>query len=112
MEDIILVSGCTLVTAWAAAAFVDNNLDSEITLECQPLADSGATFQWHFGREARQSVQYNNSQERVRSASCIDMDATDQTFKARPTSDPMRIHQGFPCETYLLGTLHWPSGCG
>jgi len=64
MEDIILVSGCTLVTAWAAAAFVDSNLDSEITLGCEPLGDTGATFQWHFAREARQSVQYNNSQER------------------------------------------------
>ncbi|KAF8260476.1 hypothetical protein EI94DRAFT_1748313 [Lactarius quietus] len=64
MEDIILVSGCTLVTAWAAAAFVDNNVDSEITLGSQQLGDSGATFQWHFARENRQSVAYNNSQER------------------------------------------------
>lgn len=66
MEDIILVSGCTLVTAWAAGAFVDNNLDSDITLECQPLSDSGATFQWRFSRGTGQSVAYHNSQENVR----------------------------------------------
>lgn len=65
MEDIILVSGCTLVTAWAAAAFVDSNLDSEISLGSQTLGSSGATFQWHFAREINQSVAYNNSQERV-----------------------------------------------
>ncbi|KAN0136358.1 hypothetical protein V8E53_005726 [Lactarius tabidus] len=63
MEDIILVSGCTLVTAWAAGAFVDNNLDSDITLGCQPLGGSGATFEWHSARGAGQSVVYHNSQE-------------------------------------------------
>lgn len=63
MEDIILVSGCTLVTAWAAGAFVDNNLDSDIILRCRPFGDSGATFEWNFERGAGQSVAYNNSQE-------------------------------------------------
>ena len=66
MEDIILVSGCTLVTAWAAGAFVDSNLDSDITLECQPLSDSGATFQWRSARGTGQSVVYHHSQENVR----------------------------------------------
>ncbi|KAI0292229.1 hypothetical protein B0F90DRAFT_1616255, partial [Multifurca ochricompacta] len=32
MEDIILVSSCTLVTSWAAAAFCDNTVDTEISL--------------------------------------------------------------------------------
>ena len=77
MEDIILVSGCTLVTAWAAAAFVDSNLDSEITLGCEQLGESGATFQWHSARESRQSVQYHNSQELVRREKCIELDVTD-----------------------------------
>lgn len=65
MEDIILVSGCTLVTAWAAAAFVDSNQDAEISLGSQTLSDSAAAFQWHFARETSQSVAYNNSQGRV-----------------------------------------------
>lgn len=112
MEDIILVSGCTLVTAWAAAAFVDNNLDSDITLGCQPLGDAGATFQWHFARGTGQSVAYHNSQELVRRAYCTVLDVTDWSFTARPTSDTMRIHPGFPSEAHLPRTLHWPSGCG
>ncbi|KAI9450046.1 hypothetical protein BJY52DRAFT_207256 [Lactarius psammicola] len=64
MEDIILVSGCTLVTAWAAAAFVDSNLDSEISLGCQTLGGS-ANFQWHITRQTSQNVAHNNSQERA-----------------------------------------------
>ncbi len=95
MEDIILVSGCTLVTAWAAAAFVDGNADSELSLGCQTLGGSGATFQWHIARETSKSVAYHNSQECVRRSNCIDKDVTN-TFKGKPTSDPMRVYQGFP----------------
>jgi hypothetical protein len=80
MEDIILVSGCTLVTAWAAAAFVDSNLDAEISLGCQTLRDSGVAFQWHFARETSQSVATNSSQGRVRRATCYDLDVTDVMF--------------------------------
>ena len=28
MEDLILVTGCTLVTSWAAAAFEDNTIEA------------------------------------------------------------------------------------
>jgi hypothetical protein len=46
MEDIILVSGCTLVTSWAAAVFHDNSLDVEISLKSKALGNGAAEFQW------------------------------------------------------------------
>jgi hypothetical protein len=46
LEDLILVSGCTLVTSWAAAAFVDHTMDAEISLESRPLSDRGTKFVW------------------------------------------------------------------
>ena len=32
MEELILVTGCTLVTSWASAVLVDHNMEAEITL--------------------------------------------------------------------------------
>ena len=53
MEDLILVTGCTLVTSWGVAAFVDNTQDSEVLLR-----QRGHVFDW---RENRPSVAYRNS---------------------------------------------------
>jgi hypothetical protein len=44
MEDIIIVTGCTLAKSWAAAAFVDNE-GAAISLGCSPL-ENGASFVW------------------------------------------------------------------
>jgi len=55
MEDLILVSGCTLVTSWGAAAFPDPALEAEISLRIR-----GATFDWN---EVRPSVAYHNSHQ-------------------------------------------------
>ncbi|KAI0246843.1 hypothetical protein BJV78DRAFT_1250814 [Lactifluus subvellereus] len=46
MEDIILVSGCTLVSSWAAAAFYDDTLDARISLESIGLPNGGADIRW------------------------------------------------------------------
>ncbi|KAH9960031.1 hypothetical protein BC827DRAFT_1384519 [Russula dissimulans] len=46
MEDLILVSGCTLVTSWAAAAFVDPSAKMEISLAVQSFNNGGAHFTW------------------------------------------------------------------
>ena len=46
MEELILVSGCTLVTSWAAAAFVDNNMEAEISLASRTFNNGGASFVW------------------------------------------------------------------
>ena len=53
MEDIILVTGCTLVTSWGIAAFVDNTKEAEILLKFD-----GKDFDW---REIHPSVAYQNS---------------------------------------------------
>ena len=46
MEELILVSGCTLTTSWAVAAFVNDTMDSEISL-ASLLGDNGGTsFVW------------------------------------------------------------------
>ena len=46
MEDLILVSGCTLVTSWAAAAFVDPSMKTDICLAVQPFNNGGARLTW------------------------------------------------------------------
>lgn len=53
MEDLILVTGCTLVTSWGVAAFVDSAQEAEILLRFR-----GPVFDW---RELRPSVVYQNS---------------------------------------------------
>jgi hypothetical protein len=46
MEDLILVSGCTLVTTWAAAVFMDHIMSAEISLASRTLSNGGASFVW------------------------------------------------------------------
>ncbi|KAF8474352.1 hypothetical protein DFH94DRAFT_761689 [Russula ochroleuca] len=58
MEELILVSGCTLVTSWAAAAFVDNSMEAEISLASRTFATGGASFAWN---NIRGPVVYHNS---------------------------------------------------
>ena len=62
MEDLILVTGCTLVTAWAAAAFDDTTgiqADAtSISLDAQKFDRGGAQFFW---RNIRGNVEYHNS---------------------------------------------------
>jgi len=55
MEDLILVSGCTLVTSWGAAAFSDRTFGAELSLRIR-----GATFDW---QEVHPSVTYHNSHQ-------------------------------------------------
>ena len=58
MEELILVTGCTLVTSWAVAAFVDNTMDSEISL-ASTFGDNGsAGFIWS---NMRGPVRHSNS---------------------------------------------------
>ena len=58
VEELILVSGCTLVTSWAAAAFVDDAMDAEISLASRKLNNGGASFVWS---NIRGSILYHNS---------------------------------------------------
>ena len=53
MEDLVLVTGCTLVTSWGNAVFVDSNQDAEVLLKIR-----GTIFDW---KEIHPSVAYHNS---------------------------------------------------
>ena len=62
MEDLILVTGCTMVTSWAAAAFDDRmpvgSYATTISLEARKSGGGGAQFFW---RNIRGGVEYHNS---------------------------------------------------
>ena len=64
MEDLILVSGRTLVTSWAAAVFVDKTMEAEITLTSRTHSDGGASFVW--GKIQGPGVSHNNHSDPVR----------------------------------------------
>lgn len=53
MEDLILVTGCTLATSWGVAAFVDSTQDAEVSLR-----SSETNIDW---REISPSVIYQSS---------------------------------------------------
>ena len=48
MEDLILVTGCTLATSWAVATFMENNMDpeAEVSLTSRMLSNGGTDFIW------------------------------------------------------------------
>jgi hypothetical protein len=58
MEDLILVTGCTLVTSWAAAVFVEDNMETEVSLASRILSNVGASFVWS---KIRGPAVYHNS---------------------------------------------------
>jgi hypothetical protein len=59
IEELILVSGCTLATSWAVVAFVDNTMEAEVSLTSSTLGDNaGATFVWS---NTQGPVRYSNS---------------------------------------------------
>lgn len=65
LEDLILVSGCTLVTSWAAAVTVENDMEAEISLAVRTLSNGGADFDWS---DIRGPVIFHNSHfDQVRS---------------------------------------------
>lgn len=57
MEDIILVTGCSMVTAWGVAAFMDNLSEPEVWLKAQTAATGTPTFDW---RVVRSGVIYGD----------------------------------------------------
>jgi hypothetical protein len=58
MEDLILVSGCTMVTSWAAAVSLDNHFEATISLVSRTLRNVGARFVWG---NISGAVEYHNS---------------------------------------------------
>jgi hypothetical protein len=104
MEELILVSGFTLVASWAAAAFVDDTADAKISLAIRKLNNGGASFVWS---NIRGNVDYHNSRfDPVSSPGYIHLACTDFLFvwKAKPTHNfgSMRLHQGIPGKAHIL----------
>jgi hypothetical protein len=112
MEDLILVTGCTLVTSWGIAAFPDDSQDAVVSLRLHASEGGGAGFDW---REVRPGVACQNSyQGPVRPFVLIAASSADPSFnasKGRSTSKSMRIYQGIPGEAHVLRAIDQPRGC-
>ena len=59
MEDLILVSGYTLVSSWAAAAFVQNAVEARISLTRRRFTDGRERFIWR--NITKGAVKYHDS---------------------------------------------------
>ncbi|KAI0285676.1 hypothetical protein BC826DRAFT_113032 [Russula brevipes] len=46
MEDLILVTGCTMVDSWAAAAFFDQTMEGKVSLAVRNYDNGGISFHW------------------------------------------------------------------
>ena len=112
MEELILVSGCTLVTSWGAATSVENAAEAEIALASSVLSNERASFVWS---NIRGPVVYHNSRfDPVSSAGYVCSACTDHLFvvsKATPThnSGSVCLHQGIPSKAHLLPNQTHPS---
>ena len=96
MEDLILVSGCTMATSWAAASFVDDTSEAEISLTSTLLGNAGASFVWG---NVRGRVSYHNSRfNPVCSLLMFFCACADSSFiiatEAKPINGSMRLYQG------------------
>ena len=78
MEELILVTGCTLVSSWAAAVSVDNNVEAGISLASRAPGNDGARFVWSKIRGP--VVHHNSSYDPVRSSGYIHLGFTDLIF--------------------------------
>ena len=59
MDDLILVTGCTLVTSYASAVFDDHIAEAQTSLVSRPLNNGGAIFLWS---NMRGTIEYHDSQ--------------------------------------------------
>ena len=59
MEDLILVTGCTLVTSYASVVLDDHIADGQVSLVSRPLNNGGASFVWG---SIRGTIEYHDSQ--------------------------------------------------
>ena len=106
MDDLILVTGCTIVNSWAAAVFDDYNADAQVSLGSKMLNNGGASFVWS---NIRGTVEYHDSQlDPVCSLHSFTRGALTLLFLFRKdwqcihTSESMRLYQGIPSKTRPL----------
>ena len=106
MEDLILVTGCTMVASWGAAAFVDHFKDAaEISLAVQALPNGGESFVWS---KIHRAVAYHNSRpDPVRCLGCfcllrLTFPFVLSTERPSPEAEPVRLHQGLQSKAPLV----------
>ena len=86
MEDIILVTGCSLVTSWAAGAFPDKTTDARISLVTQALDNGGVNFHWAPNIINPSIVRHTSSQVAVRFLGHVNSTHTNPSFMRRNDS--------------------------
>ena len=107
MEDLILVSGCTLASSWAAAAFVYNTMEAKISLARRTLSNGGECFVWG---NIRGSVEYHDSNiDPVRSPGIVNSACADFALLCEKQNLPMTPDQcvfirGFRAKRVLFWT--------
>lgn len=107
MEDLILVSGCTLVSSWAAAAFVYNTMEAKISLARRTLSYGGECFVWG---NIRGAVEYHDSNiNPVRSPGIVYSTYTDFSLQYEMQNSPTTPDQcvfirGFRAKRVLFWT--------
>ena len=76
MEDLILVTECTLVTLWASAAFIGRSEKAKTALVPQPQDSSGQSFEFrNFEGDVAHNCSYFESVRFFRSvySTCTDL---------------------------------------
>src|SRR5260221_11058758 len=109
MEDLVLVSGRTLASSWAAVAFVDNSQEAEISLAVRPHPNGRASFDWS---KMRGTVSYHNSPLSVRPPGLRYLSCTDfsiivmKQHSSFPTPmDQCVFIRGFRCQCALVVSI-------
>jgi hypothetical protein len=93
MGDLILVTGCTLVTSYALAVLDNHTADAQISLVSELQNNEGSSFVWS---NIRGTIAYHDSQvdpvclSRLHYLPCIDFL---KEYSIR-TSESMCLHQG------------------
>ena len=86
MEDLILVSGCTLFSSWAAAAFVVGTAEAKISPARRTLSDGGECFVWGNIRGAVE--RHDGNINPVRSLRIVYLACTDFSFSCEKQNPP------------------------
>jgi hypothetical protein len=78
MEDLILVTGCTMAASWAAAAFFHPTMDGKVSLAVRNYDNGGISFHWSnvHGTVRR----HNSSSDPVRAFGCNHSTYTNLSF--------------------------------
>ena len=101
MEDLILVTGCTLATSWAAVAFLDRSGTAEISLVHMPHEGEGC---FAFSNIRGDVARHCGGNVPVSSPCYLRSLSTNFFLKDKfnHTSESMHLHQGPPSKASSL----------